>query len=423
MNPTLNTQAESTQAESTQSTAEGYLDCIHCGFCLSSCPTYRVLGNEMDSPRGRVYLMRAFDEGRAQITDTFSEHMFGCLDCRACETACPSGVQFGSMMEEMRGHIVDQRSAHPITRFVMNHIFPYPWRFHVAARMLQFYAQTGLQRFVRSTGLLAKFMPSYAAAEEMTPEVGLQTGVQIGHTYRAEGHPVGSVAFFAGCVMNSLLGDVNRATVDLLNAAGFDVVVPDGQICCGALANHSGLRDTATEMARVNVDKFPEDVDAIIVNASGCGAMLAEYPLLMDGAEGFSSKIQDVSSFIASTLVQERLTRRMDVRVGYDDPCHLLHAQGVRQPPRDLLKAIPGVDLVEIDGSDECCGSAGIYNLTHRDLSMEILDRKMERVKAANIDVLVTGNPGCLFQLQYGARRHHLDLEVVHLAEFVRRAL
>ena len=403
---------------------EGYLDCIHCGLCLSSCPTYRVLGTEMDSPRGRIHLMRAYDEGRAQITDTFSEHMFRCLDCRACETVCPSGVQFGSMMEEMRGHIIKERSADPITSFVMNHIFPYPWRFHIAARMLQFYRQTGIQRLVRSTGLLETFAPSYAAAEEMTPEVDLQTGVQIGHTYRADRHPVGTVAFLAGCVMNSLLGDVNRATVDLLNRAGFDVIVPDGQICCGALANHAGLRDTATEMARANVGKFPvDDVDAIIVNASGCGAMMAEYPLLIDGAEEFSSKVQDVSSFLASSGVQERLVRRMDVRVGYDDPCHLLHAQGVRGPPRDLLRAIPGVELVEVAGADECCGSAGVYNITHRELAMEILDRKMEFVKAANLDVLVTGNPGCLFQLQYGARRHGLKLEVVHIAEFIQRAI
>ncbi len=406
-----------------RTTREGYLDCIHCGLCLSSCPTYRVLGNEMDSPRGRIHLMRAFDEGRTAITDTFTEHMFRCLDCRACETACPSGVQFGSMMEEMRGRIVDERPANPVMSLVMRYVFPYPRRFHLAARLLQFYRQTGLQRLVRSTGLLARIAPSYAAAEAMTPEVALQTGVQIGHTYRAHGQPAGTVAFFSGCVMNSLLGDVNRATVDLLNAAGFDVIVPDGQICCGALANHAGLRDAARGMARVNVDKFPEDVEAIVVNASGCGAMLAEYPLLIDGAADFSSKVLDVSAFLASTRIQSRLSRTVTARVGYDDPCHLLHAQGVRKPPRELLKAIPGVEFVEVAGADECCGSAGVYNLTHRELATEILDRKMERVKAANLDVLVTGNPGCLFQLQYGARRHGLDLEVVHIAEFLRRAI
>lgn len=407
-----------------RSIQEGYLDCVHCGLCLSSCPTYLVLGNEMDSPRGRVYLMRAYDEGRAQITDTFSEHMFRCLDCRACETACPSGVQFGSMMEEMRSHIIKEQPTNHLTSFFMNHIFMHPWRFHFVARLLQFYRQTGIQGLVRSTRILEKLAPSFAAAEEMIPEVDLQSGIQIGHTYRAEGQPTGSVAFLAGCAMNSLLGDVNRATVDLLNAARFDVVVPDGQICCGALANHAGMRETACNMARTNLSKFPvDDVDAIIVNASGCGAMLAEYPLLIDGAEEFSSKVQDVSSFIALSSIKERLVHRMDMRVGYDDPCHLLHAQGIKKLPRDLLKAIPGVELIEVFGAAECCGSAGIYNLTQRKLSMAILDRKMEFVKAANLDVLVTGNPGCLFQLQYGVRRHGLQLEVTHIAEFVRRAI
>jgi len=408
----------------TDSPKEAWLDCIHCGLCLSSCPTYRVLGNEMDSPRGRIYLMRAFDEGRAEITDTFSEHMFTCLDCRACETACPSGVQFGTMMEAMRGRIVDKDGADPITTFVMRHVFPYPWRFHVAARMLQFYRQTGLQRLVRATGLLERIAPSWAEAEGMTPQVPLQTGVQTGHTYRAVAPRVGTVAFFSGCVMNSLLGDINRATVDLLNAAGYDVVVPGDQICCGALANHAGLRETACTMARANLSAFPVDqVEAIIINASGCGAMLAEYPVLVDGAEAFSSKVQDMSTFLAGTRLADRLSEAVPLRVGYDDPCHLLHAQGVRNPPRDLLRAIPGIEFVEVPGSDECCGSAGIYNITHRDLSMEILDRKMERVAAARLDVLVTGNPGCLFQLQYGARRHGLDLEVVHIADLIRRSL
>ena len=177
--------------------------------------------------------------------------------------------------------------------------------------------------------------------------------------------------------MNSLLGKVNRATVELINRAGFDVIVPEGQICCGALANHAGIRETASEMARVNVRVFPStEVDAVIVNASGCGAMLAEYPLLIDGAETLSEKVQDVASFLVSTAVFEELTTRLELRVGYDDPCHLIHAQGVSRPPRDLLSAIPGLELVEVAGADECCGSAGIYNLTQPELSMEILDRK-----------------------------------------------
>ncbi len=404
--------------------SEGYLDCIHCGLCLSSCPTYRVLGTEMDSPRGRIYLMRAFAEGRTRITDTFVDHMSTCLVCRACETACPSGVRFGNMMEEMRGHIVGERPPNRVLRLLLNHVFPYPGRFHVAARLLQLYRKSGLSGLLRTTGLLKRFAPSYAAAEEMTPEVELASGVRPGNVYRAPGRSEGTVSFLSGCVMNSLLGEVNRATVALLTAAGYDVVVPADQICCGALANHAGFRETASEMARTNVTAFSADkVDAIIVNASGCSAMLAEYPLLIDGAEEFSARVMDVSSFLASTSIRARFTKRVDLRVGYDDPCHLIHAQGVSGAPRELLAGVPGLDLVEIAAADECCGSAGIYNLTEPELSMEVLDRKMENVRAANLDLLVTGNPGCLFQLQYGARRHGLDLKVVHIAEFLSRAL
>ena len=402
----------------------GYLDCIHCGLCLSSCPTYRVLGTEMDSPRGRIYLMRAFAEGRTTITDSFARHMSSCLDCRACETACPSGVRFGNMMEEMRGQIAIERAPNLVSRLVLKHVFPYPGRFHIAARLLQLYRKSGMSGFLRTTGLLKRFAPAYAGAEEMTPEVEFTYGVRPGNIYRALGRREGTVSFLSGCVMNSLLGEVNRATVALLTAAGYDVIVPPDQICCGALANHAGFRETASDMARTNLAAFSApDVDAIIVNASGCGAMLVEYPLLIDGAEEFSAKVMDVSSFLASTSIQIRLTHRLKLRVGYDDPCHLIHAQGVSDAPRALLSGIPGLDLIEVTGADECCGSAGVYNLTEPELSMEILDQKMENVRAANLDVIVTGNPGCLFQLQYGVRRHGLDLEVVHIAEFLQRAM
>ncbi len=404
---------------------ELYLDCVHCGLCLSSCPTYKVLGNEMDSPRGRIYLMRALDEGRASMTDTFVEHMFRCLDCRACETVCPSGVRFGHMMESTRARIVEERSTNWILRFTLNHIFPYPGRFHLAARCLQLYRQSGFSGFLRSTGLLKRLLPDYAAAEEMMPEeVEPGLGVTPGSVYSARGRPIGRVAFFSGCVMNSVLGRLNTESVGLLTGAGYDVVVPDGQVCCGALANHAGFQDTARRMALSNLRAFSLDgVEAIIVNASGCGAMLAEYPLLVEGAEAFSGKVCDLTSFLGTTSIADRLTRRLELRVGYDDPCHLIHAQGVSQPPRDLIQTIPGVRYVEVDGADECCGSAGVYSLTQRELSMEILDRKMEKIRAANLDVLVTGNPGCLFQFQYGARRHGMKLEVVHIAELLTRAL
>src|SRR5438093_1238926 len=305
-----------------------YLDCIHCGLCLSSCPTYRVLGNEMDSPRGRIYLMRAFDEGRTKITDSFVEHMFRCLDCRACETACPSGVHFGHMMEEMRGKIVEDRSAHWIARLVLRHVFPFPWRFHVASRMLQLYRASGFQSFVRETGLLKRIAPRMAAAEALMPEVEIESGVTLDSTYRAEGRKEGTVAFFTGCVMNSMMGSINKSSVRLLTAAGYDVVVPGAQICCGALANHAGLRKTAQASAAQNLSAFSDPaIEAVIVNAAGCGAMLKEYPVLVEQAQGFAGKIKDISEFLVSTRIFDRLTIPLSKRVGYDDPCHLIHGQ------------------------------------------------------------------------------------------------
>ncbi len=401
-----------------------YLDCIHCGLCLSSCPTYRVLGNEMDSPRGRIYLMRAFDEGRTKITDSFVEHMFRCLDCRACETACPSGVHFGHMMEEMRGKIVEERSAHWIARLVLKHVFPYPWRFGLASRMLQLYRATGIQNLVRGTRLLESIAPRMAAAEALMPEIQIESGVRLGGFYPAEGERRGKVAFFSGCVMNSMLGSINRSSVRLLTAAGYDVVIPGSQICCGALANHAGLRDVAAGMAQTNIKAFnAQELDAIIINAAGCGAMLKEYPLLVEGAEGFSSKVKDIAEFLVSTRIYDRLKTPLKGRVGYDDPCHLIHGQRVRSEPRKLLKAIPGIQFVEVEGADQCCGSAGIYNITQNELSMEILDRKMEKIQNAHIDILATGNPGCMFQFKYGAKKHGMTLEVLHPVELLARSL
>ena len=393
-------------------------------MCLPSCPTYRVLGSEMDSPRGRIYLMRALDEGRARITDTFSEHMFRCLDCRACETACPSGVHFGQMMEDTRADIVRQRPAHWMARLMLRHVFPHPRRFHVLSRLMQIYQHSGLQTAVRTTRLLNVFAPAMAKAEALMPDLPVESGLELGKTYPAEGERAGTVAFFAGCVMNSMLGSVNRASVRLLNAAGYDVIVPAGQVCCSALANHAGLRDTAIEAARSNTKAFADPkIEAIVVNAAGCGAMLKEYPHIAEGSGGFSARVKDIAEFLAGTRLTSRLKVPLKKRVGYDDPCHLIHGQRVKSEPRQLLKAIPEIEFVEVEGADQCCGSAGIYNIVENELSMSILDAKMEQIRRAHIEVLATGNPGCMFQLRYGARRAGLSLEVVHPIELLARSL
>jgi glycolate oxidase iron-sulfur subunit len=328
------------------------------------------------------------------------------------------------MMEEMRGTITEQRPAHWIARLVLRHIFPYPSRFQLASRMLQLYRAIGVQSLVRSTGLLKRIAPRMAAAEALMPDLEMQRGVPLNTHYRAEGEKRGTVAFFTGCVMNSMMGAINRASVNLLTAAGYDVVVPPAQICCGALANHAGLRDTAKDMARKNIAAFPAGkLDGIIINAAGCGAMLKEYPVLIDGAGEFSSKVKDIAEFLVSTRIFERLKKPLTRRVGYDDPCHLIHGQGIKLEPRKLLKAIPGIQLIEVEGADQCCGSAGIYNITQNELSMEILNRKMEKIQKANIEVLATGNPGCMFQFRYGAKKFGMNLEVVHPVELLARSL
>jgi glycolate oxidase iron-sulfur subunit len=307
---------------------------------------------------------------------------------------------------------------------MLQHVFPYPRRFQALSRLLQLYQQSGLQGFVRSSGLLQWLSPPMARAESLTPDLGIESGVRLDRIYPAEGRREGTVALFAGCVMNSMLGTINRATVRLLNAAGYDVVVPPAQVCCGALANHAGLRETAVAAAVHNAAAFQDsELKAVIVNAAGCGAMLKEYPVLTAQAAEFSAKVMDVSEFLVSTRIFERLTLPLKKRVGYDDPCHLIHGQGVKAQPRTLLRAIPDIEFVELEGADQCCGSAGIYNIVQNELSMRILDAKMEQVRRARLDVLATGNPGCMFQFRYGARRAGLHLEVVHPVELLARSL
>jgi len=256
------------------------------------------------------------------------------------------------------------------------------------------------------------------------PDLKMEPGIGVRGTYRADGTKRGTVAFFSGCVMNSMMGGVNRDSVRLLNAAGYDVVVPEDQVCCGALANHAGLRNAAVESAKTNIKVFSDpSIEAIIINAAGCGSMLKEYPDILPEASGFSKKVKDISEFLAGTPIAHRLRVPFKKRVGYDDPCHLIHGQGVKNQPRALLKAIPGIDLVEVPGADQCCGSAGIYNIVQTEISMSILDAKMEQIRRAGIEVLATGNPGCMFQFQYGAKRAGLNLEVVHPVELLARSL
>ena len=400
--------------------------CIHCGLCLDKCPTYRTLGTEMDSPRGRVYLIKAVDEGRLQMTPSFVDHMYLCLDCRACETACPSHVEFGDLMERARGQIERNLprtwQQRVLRRLVFAGLFPHPSRLNLVFQVLKWYQRSGLQRLVRRSGLFKLLPDRLGKMEAMTPELPARSFTcSVPDMIQGQAPVNHRVGFFSGCVMNLFQADIHHASSRVLQANGCDILTCKQQVCCGALHMHAGERDLARDLARRNIDAFAQqDVDVIINNAAGCGAQLKTYgelleedPAYAERARQFSAKVQDISEFLAQSPLRGPLGP-VAKRVAYDDPCHLIHAQGVRQQPRDLLSQVPGLELVPFADAEFCCGAAGIYNITHPDMSMRILEPKLKHLEAANPDVIATGNPGCMMQLQTGVRQAQLDIPVVH---------
>ncbi|MBI4461989.1 MAG: (Fe-S)-binding protein [Acidobacteria bacterium] len=412
---------------------EDYSKCVHCGLCLNACPTYRLLGVEMDSPRGRIHQMILVDQGRLELADSFVRHIDLCLDCRACETACPSGVEYGKLVEAARGQI-EQNYRRPLLQrlgrtLLLRHILPHPQRIALLGRLLRFYQRSGLQTLVRRLRLLRLF-GSLERAEQLLPSVEERFYFDhIGKLFPAEGARRARVAFFAGCIANVAFARLNEATVRVLQKNGCEVVVPAGQLCCGALQVHAGLREMARRLARTNLDVFlREPFDAVVTNAAGCGSTLKEYAqLFTDDSEGrvraeaFRSQVQDITEFLVQLGLQPP-TRSVPARVTYQDSCHLLHAQRVRTAPRELLAAIPGLELVEMNLADQCCGSAGIYNVLHPEVATEILREKMEHARATRAQIIATANPGCLLQLRAGARLYQTGQEVLHVVELLDRS-
>jgi glycolate oxidase iron-sulfur subunit len=412
------------------------MECVHCGLCLPTCPTYAELGVEMDSPRGRIYLMRAVVDGRLSLSPAYQEHISLCLGCRACETACPSGVKFGQLLEEARGQIeqAEAPAYPPLTRWLrtlaFKGILPRPWVLRVLGNFLLLYQASGLRALLHHP-TLARWLPQHLAnLDQLLPTLPKRA---YRHGLReftpAHGERRGRVGFLSGCVMPIFFSQINYATVQLLAANGYDVVTPSTQRCCGALHAHAGERQEARRLARQNLEAFGEArVDWIVVNAAGCGALLKEYhellqhdPLLRGAAKQFSDRVLDVSQFFDRFPFRGPLSH-LPLRVAYDDPCHLLHGQRVKDEPRRLLRAIPGLELVDVPESDWCCGGAGIYNLLHPELSAQILERKMKHIAAVDPDVVTTGNPGCILQLSAGAKRHGLSAAVVHPIELLYRS-
>lgn len=406
--------------------------CVHCGLCLNACPTYRELGVEMDSPRGRIYQMNAVANG-APITPAYKKHLDLCLACRGCETACPSGVPYGRMIEAARAQL--EALSRPTfwekttKNLLLKKLIPSTAALQLAGAALYAYQAMGIQAALRATGLLRLF-GRLADLDALSPEAQVPFFFRrIGTTFAAEGETRYKVAFLSGCIANVVFSRLNEATVRVLRKNGCEVLIPAGQGCCGALHLHSGLAHDARVLARNNIDALdPAQFDAVVTNAAGCGSTLKEYGELLaddaayqDNARKFANKVQDVTEFLAGVKLTEGM-KPLDISVTYQDSCHLAHGQKIKQAPRILLKSIPGLTFREMPLADLCCGSAGVYNIAETEMSMRILKNKMQHVNATNANVIATANPGCMLQLAAGARLYGRKQRVVHVVELLDEA-
>ncbi len=442
--------------------------CIHCGFCLPTCPTYAVLGVEMDSPRGRIYQMQAVAEGRLAISDDFIEHMNCCLGCRACETACPSGVQYGKLIEAAREQIqleapaisADDKDVHTeelytslfspamnatmqslaataLRRFFFDLMLPSRPVTSLVFAGLKLYQRSGVQTLVRRTGILdavnalpTPFQGKLKLPEALMPQAGGDLiPTPIPEVTPALGQQRYRVGFISGCIMDQIFRDINEATIRVLSANGCEVITPLAQQCCGALHVHAGEAEHGRELARHNITVFESyNCDAIIINSAGCGSTIKEYghllrddPVYASRAEAFSAKVKDISEFLTG-IDWKRDMGELAYTVAYHDACHLAHGQKIRQQPRQLLQAIPGMKMVPLKEADWCCGSAGIYNITNQDMATQLLERKMDNIIASGASVIATGNPGCMMQIAMGVRERGLEMNVVHPVQLLDEA-
>jgi glycolate oxidase iron-sulfur subunit len=407
--------------------------CIKCGFCLPVCPTYNLTGSEAASPRGRIDMMVAVADGALEPEDIL-ESLDLCLGCRACETACPAGVEFARLLEAGRAAAgagqPESRLRGWLRSLFMEHVLPSPNRLHQLASLLRVYQISGLRALVRLSGLLPRLAPRLAAMEALLPAVPpARARRSLPMETPAHGEERGRVLLLTGCVTPQVLPRVNRATVRVLARNGYRVLANPAQPCCGALQAHANDLQSAQRLARQHIAAFEASgADWFVVNAAGCGALMKDYGHLLAGdsgfaarAEAFDTRVRDVSELLAAAPLQGPL-HPVSLRVAYDDPCHLSHGQRIRQQPRELLRQVPGLELLEVPESDWCCGSAGTFNLFHPEMAEALLDRKMAHLASVRPDVVVSGNPGCLLQLRQGAARHGLAAEILHPIEMLDRA-
>lgn len=418
---------------------EKFLDCVHCGLCTAACPTYLETGDENNSPRGRIYLMRSVVDERLELTPAVARHLDLCLDCRSCETACPSGVQYGRLIEPFRAsqRRADADRGQPSNtdwfhRLILYGLFPYASRMRwalVPARLMQ---RLGLDTFAERIGLMRLLPQRLQRMQSFLPKL-LPGGPRLPEFLPAIGPRRARVALFTGCVADAIFRHVHWATARVLQQNGCDVVIPRQQACCGAIHYHSGADTPALDLARTNAEAFSAaDLDAVIVNVAGCGSMLKDYghvahelqpgnTAVGESLEGLASKVRDVSEFLAELgLIPPR--GEVKLRAVYQDACHLVHAQRIREQPRELLLQIPGLQLIPMNEPEICCGAAGSYNLTEPEMSDRLAERKLQNLLATEPQAIVSGNVGCSMQIQSALRRAGRDVPVVHPMELLDRS-
>jgi glycolate oxidase iron-sulfur subunit len=405
-------------------------DCVHCGFCLPACPTYVLWGQEMDSPRGRIYMMRKVSEGKSPLDRNFGLHMDNCLGCMGCMTACPSGVEYNKLIEDTRGQVernIPRSASDRFFRQILFATFPYASRLRLLALPLLAYQRLGLQALVRSIGALRMLPARIAAMEALLPAVPVNIFRKLPARVSPAGVPRRRVGMLAGCVQQVFFQHVNEATARVLAAEGCEVVIPPQQQCCGALVLHSGLEEDAAAHAKRMIEAFDgANVDTIVINAAGCGSTMKEYghllrqdPLWRDRAAAFSARCKDISEILCE-LPQQTPRHPLNLRVAYHDACHLRHAQAIYDQPRRLLQTIPGLVIEEIGEGDLCCGSAGVYNLLHPETANQLGDRKVENLLKTEAAAVVSANPGCLLQMGNGLRRRGLqNIPAYHLVQLL----
>jgi glycolate oxidase iron-sulfur subunit len=401
---------------------------MHCGLCLPTCPTYDATKVERHSPRGRIALMRAIADGQLEPTKTFADEMYFCLGCLACMTACPAGVNYAELFEHARAEaeasgVLASPKRDLIRAFAIRWLFMDLNRLQLAGYLLRLYQQLGLQTLLRRSGVLKLLPKRLRELEDLTPNMQPRFSAElIAPVTRAAGQKRYRVAMFIGCAQDLIFSDINRDTVEVLSANGCEVVTPPEQLCCGSLHAHNGEWELAQQLARKQLDQFPpEQFDAIITNAGGCGSHLKHYhkllgddPRYRERAALWDKKVKDIHEWLVEIGIQPPANHAPSRVVTYHESCHLAHGQKITTQPRQLLRAIPNLKLVDLPESAWCCGSAGIYNLIQPEMANQLLDRKLRHIKSTGATIVATGNPGCLLQLINGARAQQMNLRIVH---------